>query len=174
MSVCCGRPLREVVSWNFSSWRWWKSSNVDLFVRSWVETKMLIRLLPRISVDLFVRSWVETLIKDSVPNQIVRRPLREVVSWNSTVFGGIVGTAKVDLFVRSWVETYMAMGLYWLYRGRPLREVVSWNIPLVLIQKVSVCRPLREVVSWNSISQLCFYIFVVDLFVRSWVETLRL
>ena len=128
----------------------------------------------KIAVDLFVRSWVETPCIDLWEDSGISRPLREVVSWNSTVFGGIVGTAKVDLFVRSWVETYMAMGLYWLYRGRPLREVVSWNIPLVLIQKVSVCRPLREVVSWNSISQLCFYIFVVDLFVRSWVETLRL
>ena len=150
----------------------------------------------KIAVDLFVRSWVETRWNQTDSSISWRRPLREVVSWNLILAAEIQmnwsstsswgrelklhkeetdpETYNVDLFVRSWVETYMAMGLYWLYRGRPLREVVSWNIPLVLIQKVSVCRPLREVVSWNSISQLCFYIFVVDLFVRPWVETLRL
>ena len=57
---------------------------------------------------------------------LLRRPLREVVSWNTQK------TVDVNHF-----------------GSRPLREVVSWNAMKTVCSIWSNCRPLREVVSWN-------------------------
>ena len=100
------RPLREVVSWNIlygsvlceewgstSSWgrelkcwkinRWKRGKTVDLFVRSWVEISAVLLLHYMSNVDLFVRSWVEMPAHQSGWMYDLRRPLREVVSWNT-------------------------------------------------------------------------------------------
>ena len=121
-----GRPLREVVSWNMKqteiqakyftvdlfvrSWveiwnrqKFKQNISVDLFVRSWVEMGKISDWNTMIKVDLFVRSWVEIAQVHFFACQGLRRPLREVVSWNTNIWL-IVWTAKVDLFVRSWVE----------------------------------------------------------------------
>ena len=102
-------------------------------------------------VDLFVRSWVEMpwfiiLLKNGYS-----RPLREVVSWNVKYY-------QISSHIR----------------GRPLREVVSWNQRRNIRFRWRNGRPLREVVSWNLwIPSDIRSGFIVDLFVRSWVEIFR-
>ena len=121
---------------------------VDLFVRSWVEIYQMSTLLLRLQVDLFVRSWVEITRIFRQKQKLWSRPLREVVSWNDST----------PEYVTSCTS-------------RPLREVVSWNIALVRAEPHTKGRPLREVVSWNAkLSCACWDKWVVDLFVRSWVE----
>ena len=64
LTTILSRPLREVVSWNIL-WNFLvTNAEVDLFVRSWVETCLQVGDESRFTVDLFVRSWVETLTKE--------------------------------------------------------------------------------------------------------------
>ena len=118
------------------------------------------------------------------------RPLREVVSWNTTLLGTGCRIG-VDLFVRSWVEmpvppleyphtqstSSWGRELKWFFQiGRvaATMSTSSWGRELkykqLRKQKRSLRRPLREVVSWNTIKQLEKTKKSVDLFVRSWVE----
>ena len=101
-----GRPLREVVSWNNPGPIRTRFQSVDLFVRSWVEIAKHFLLADLQPVDLFVRSWVEIWFGFPLRWKHWSRPLREVVSWN-TIWGCILYSNFVDLFVRSWVEMTM-------------------------------------------------------------------
>ena len=163
------RPLREVVSWNNKHVSYNASYVVDLFVRSWVEIKML-QVLTRLKLS--TSSWGRELKCKKSFSPVVysastsswgrelkyqwnhhengfheRRPLREVVSWNTII-----------------------EECYDFDSSRPLREVVSWNTSKqrVAIQQDSL--PLREVVSWNTKKMAGCQHIKVDLFVRSWVE----
>ena len=78
----------------------------------------------------------------------IRRPLREVVSWNLKEDLGNI-SLEVDLFVRSWVEIYLSSEYAVGQNRRPLREVVSWNVNNCANPCSLIRRPLREVVSWN-------------------------
>ena len=100
-----GRPLREVVSWNFLSCGFFFTFSRRPLreVVSW-NYNVYTGNYSRRKVDLFVRSWVEILYHVGGVKASKSRPLREVVSWN---------------------------GLGYRYSSpsnrRPLREVVSWN-----------------------------------------------
>ena len=149
----------------------------------------------KIAVDLFVRSWVETGINLFKPSKKPGRPLREVVSWNvnymqrrqelprSTSSWGrelkhhfegnnSVSSSRPLREVVSWNKSFIEGGAG--KTCRPLREVVSWNKKDNERYFLVVCRPLREVVSWNIASSLKDNKILVDLFVRSWVETFLL
>ena len=105
-----GRPLREVVSWNKASQSEnGKGNGVDLFVRSWVEIKWAWHFS---KVYGSTSSWGRELKYISCWFYIklaCRRPLREVVSWNTGDPKAEVQKLLVDLFVRSWVEI---LGMY--------------------------------------------------------------
>ena len=74
--------------------------------------------------------------------------------------------------MRSWVETKIIENPTGMNYRRPLREVVSWNDEDFAKKLVDSGRPLREVVSWNiKVWEGNYNTWVVDLFVRSWVET---
>ena len=165
------RPLREVVSWNTDDGKPRDIIRVDLFVRSWVETLYFLISKPHISST---SSWGRELKRKHLPKdnpERSRRPLREVVSWN---------TSEVDegrrnkLSTSSWGrELKLSRSSRTpVFSSRPLREVVSWNCLGASYVVEAQCRPLREVVSWNIviITQRA-HRAVVDLFVRSWVET---
>ena len=79
----------------------------------------------------------------------LRRPLREVVSWNC-IWPKVKFCADVDLFVRSWVE--MVQWQWYYYKNK---STSSWG---------------REL-KYRSVTFLR-YELIVDLFVRSWVEML--
>ena len=143
----CGRPLREVVSWNMLARQYPSEMQVDLFVRSWVETITTVENSRNSKVDLFVRSWVETV--GGIQNG---SRFKSTSSW---------GRELKLLWHRKTVRSHC----------RPLREVVSWNSIIDSWHRFSQCRPLREVVSWNEKEQQTVTDVVVDLFVRSWVET---
>ena len=140
-----GRELKYFLSYSILF-----SVKVDLFVRSWVE--IFLELLNTIfgEVDLFVRSWVEICRYPMLLHRWIRRPLREVVSWN-----------------KCYLHYYISSP------GRPLREVVSWNSPSNMYARACTRRPLREVVSWNMSNMSLKKFCEVDLFVRSWVEITR-
>ena len=121
-------------------------------------------------VDLFVRSWVETLVVCHLESFHIRRPLREVVSWNLKGRNFQRQTRGRPLReVVSWNTIISAVLTVTV--GRPLREVVSWNIHAFFPPWLYYRRPLREVVSWNDIAVPMPVPQRVDLFVRSWVET---
>ena len=141
-----GRPLREVVSWNAPCVSSTRTLSVDLFVRSWVE----IKVIPQKSIRLrSTSSWgreLKLFSKIFLHNKN-RRPLREVVSWN------VISEPKecpIRRSTSSWGRElkYPNIKAWMLDNSRPLREVVSWNI--------------------RSYSYLLYR--RVDLFVRSWVE----
>ena len=106
----------------------------------------------KIAVDLFVRSWVETW---SPWPCVTRQP--STSSWGRELKHKYDTTGKRR------------------NKCRPLREVVSWNSLAFMELCKENGRPLREVVSWNSHEQNtdCDQ-RIVDLFVRSWVETLHI
>ena len=168
-----GRPLREVVSWNVSpGFNTAKKTAVDLFVRSWVEISSAICCRILLDVDLFVRSWVEMICSSRSYAKWCSRPLREVVSWNSSndvsynrersrPLREVVSwnneserngeNDKVDLFVRSWVEIFSTG---WMLGISVVDLFVrSWVEIHLRVNQVSIVqsRPLREVVSWNRI-----------------------
>ena len=165
---------------------------VDLFVRSWVEIASLYPLPGLPPVDLFVRSWVEIAVFHRPGSAVVRRPLREVVSWNR-ICAILTLEVVVDLFVRSWVEMSTFTFPSSCLSCRPLREVVSWNIMSSYVKHTD---PLSTS-SWGRELKFLVEVFIyfgkgstsswgrelkyprrkpeqsrkrVDLFVRSWVE----
>ena len=123
--TACRRPLREVVSWKMMYHGQREELFVDLCVRSWVERRRwLLWLSGRWSTSAWGRelkdltAGIHILIVKSTsawgrelkdtngqPNYFHnRRPLREVVSWNSLLYLNILSEIC-----------------------RPLREVVSWK-----------------------------------------------
>ena len=121
------RPPREVVSWNCyvrkSLWR----LNVDLLVRSWVEMSLFCfcclccswstsswgRELKcgcgsfKCGKDQSTSSWgreLKWILPFLSASTLIRRPPREVVSWNVKFRHVWNGCCQVDLLVRSWVE----------------------------------------------------------------------
>ena len=122
------RPLREVVSWNMTIANADCDKIVDLFVRSWVEIRLL---LPIPTLTMSTSSWGRELkYKLTELNNWIyeRRPLREVVSWNANVVNPMIGVA-VDLFVRSWVEIHQLLTIPTL----PMMSTSSWGRELKLL-----------------------------------------
>ena len=141
------RPPREVVSWNRRSIDQLVFRCVDLLVRSWVEISLLTIPCGDCLVDLLVRSWVEIFFSLYANTSLIRRPPREVVSWNGN---GASYISQTKMSTSSW--------------GRELKcqKRSFWYI--------LVRRPPREVVSWNILLAICNIDSIVDLLVRSWVE----
>ena len=143
---------------------------VDLFVRSWVETQLADGFKVQGYVDLFVRSRVETclmiapfsfLLSTSSWGRELKLCLYYIRSFNATV----------DLFVRSWVETsmslaYTASSLSTSSWGRELKHKRLWRLGFWLGSTSSWGRELKRANGGIPIKA-----GLVDLFVRSWVET---
>ena len=169
----CSHPLREDVSWNAcTSFPQEGQNTVILFVRMWVEISIVSSDVPSLSVILFVRMWVE--IKSNVmrTRTCKSHPLREDVSWNSSMYFHLPSRSShplredvswnltlssytlsslVILFVRMWVE----MGNV-LLLPRNGWSSSSWGCELKYLESswlnTMISHPLREDVSWNALS----------------------
>ena len=170
----------------------WVPQKVILFVRMWVEISSGGQGYATITVILFVRMWVE--IKSNVmrTRTCKSHPLREDVSWNSSMYFHLPSRSSHPL--REDVSWNLSSFLPFFYCCRhPLREDVSWNTWENILSYLVLSHPLREDVSWNvncqiaqerllssssswgcELKYVCGWhssIFkVVILFVRMWVE----
>ena len=120
---------------------------VDLLVRSWIESFRNGRGDHYGVVDLLVRSWIERDNRIKWANQCFGRPPCEVVNWKVT-FVIRINKACVDLLVRSWIERF----------------------PHQMRNKKMPCRPPCEVVNWKLLFETFITLLFVDLLVRSWIE----
>ena len=142
---------------------------VDLLVRSWIESNISILPLKNNPVDLLVRSWIERIVLSLIFCALVSRPPCEVVNWKDP-----------------------DNSFKWGTTCRPPCEVVNWKIGLVYTAGIVFRRPPCEVVNWKKLGSKYsayhhwstslwgrelkvdwgkMWIGVyVDLLVRSWIE----
>ena len=113
----------------------------------WVEMVLTGIRKQWMMVILFVRMWVEIKLPFSASMLRLRHPLREDVSWNTS----LRYCRRLDCC-------------------HPLREDVSWNVSCLLKENCCDCHPLREDVSWNIGMAIKQSETIVILFVRMWVE----
>ena len=107
------------------------------------------------------------------PYQKTGQPLREAVSWNIQVHISH-GIVTVSLFVRLWVEITAQKSNMTM----ELTSASSWGCELKYEEmRNSIChqrQPLREAVSWNDFKCKFKPRSTVSLFVRLWVEIIKL
>ena len=168
--------------------------SVILFVRMWVEMKKMWYQAVAIEVILFVRMWVEMIWQRK--HRRSGSVILFVRMWVEISYGWIRHRKKyVILFVRMWVEMFnigkslsvadrsssswgceLKCSLNCLFAIRyshPLREDVSWNDFLEAREPFTARHPLREDVSWNIRKMWTITFGLVILFVRMWVEILK-
>ena len=142
------RPPCEVVNWKVKHQQFKRTKRqVDLLVRSWIESRCRRYELLRKFVDLLVRSWIERSDYPYMFQSGDRRPPCEVVNWKSSKISSIP------------CET-----------SRPPCEVVNWKVlvytPAIFLFVDLLVRSWieRKITSVNILSA------TVDLLVRSWIE----
>ena len=127
----------------------------------------------KIAVILFVRMWVEIFLLVRGQEFGNSHPLREDVSWNYYIITARIVHASSS----SWgceLKYRSELLQHYLFHRHPLREDVSWNDSLHHLTFPLISHPLREDVSWNIRYDANLAYCPVILFVRMWVEILKL